>query len=317
MFSADGKQLVFASQPPRKSSRRNQRFHRRLGGVGLFGERLLAPPLQPDFLPRSFFDRPTQSVARELLGGRLIRKLAGTLLVGAIVETEAYIGERDLACHARVGKTPRTRIMYGPPGLAYVYFTYGMHWMLNLVTEAEGFPAAVLIRAIQPLEGISCMEDRRGGKPLSQLANGPAKLTQALGIAREENGLDCCPARLTAHPGPGGGGAPILGGGHAPASAWARPPSPGCPSRGALRSRETDLFRSEMAPAGFGGFPWGYPHAYMPTPHSRLDSPATAGVRYEFSGAPALPCGSFDQKRPIANEDEPPMDTNEHKLRLN
>ena len=152
----------------------------------------MAPPLQPDFLPRSLFDRPTQSVARELLGCRLVRKLAGTLLVGTIVETEAYVGERDLACHAKVGRTPRTRIMYGPPGFAYVYFTYGMHWMLNLVTEAEGFPAAVLIRAIQPLEGISCMEDRRGGKPLSQLANGPAKLTQALGIAREENGLDCC-----------------------------------------------------------------------------------------------------------------------------
>ena len=172
--------------------------------------------MQPDFLPRSFFDRPTQSVARELLGCRLIRKLAGTLLVGAIVETEAYIGQRDLACHAKVGKTPRTRIMYGPPGLAYVYFTYGMHWMLNLVTEAEGFPAAVLIRAIQPLEGISCMQDRRGGKPLSQLANGPAKLTQALGIAREQNGLDCCrpdsPLTLAA----GAVVPPILGGGHAP-----------------------------------------------------------------------------------------------------
>ena len=172
--------------------------------------------MQPDFLPRSFFDRPTQSVARELLGCRLIRKLAGTLLVGAIVETEAYIGERDLACHARVGRTPRTRIMYGPPGIAYVYFTYGMHWMLNLVTESEGFPAAVLIRAIQPLEGISCMQGRRGGKPMSQLASGPAKLTQALGIAREENGLDCCRPDSPLTLDPWGGGAPILGGGHAP-----------------------------------------------------------------------------------------------------
>ncbi len=150
------------------------------------------PPRQHDFLPRSFFHRPTQTVARELLGCRLIRRLGGTLLAGAIVETEAYIGERDLACHARAGRTPRTEIMYGPPGFAYVYFTYGMHWMLNLVTEAEGFPAAVLIRAIEPLEGIARMQDRRGGKALSQLANGPAKLTRALGIAREENGLDCC-----------------------------------------------------------------------------------------------------------------------------
>ena len=172
--------------------------------------------MQPDFLPRSFFDRPTQSVARELLGCRLIRKLAGTLLVGTIVETEAYVGERDLACHAKVGRTPRTRIMYGPPGFAYVYFTYGMHWMLNLVTEAEGFPAAVLIRAIQPLEGISCMEDRRSGKPLSQLANGPAKLTQALGIAREENGLDCCRPDSPLTLAPGAVAPPSLGGGHAP-----------------------------------------------------------------------------------------------------
>lgn len=152
----------------------------------------MAPSPQADFLPRSFFDRPTRTVARELLGCRLVRKLGGTLLAGAIVETEAYIGERDLACHAKAGRTPRTEIMYGPPGFAYVYFTYGMHWMLNLVTEADGFPAAVLIRAIQPLEGIGRMQDRRGGKPLSQLANGPAKLTQALGIAREENGMDCC-----------------------------------------------------------------------------------------------------------------------------
>ncbi len=152
----------------------------------------MPPPRQHDLLPRSFFDRPTQTVARELLGCRLIRRLGGTLLAGAIVETEAYIGERDLACHARAGRTRRTEIMYGPPGFAYVYFTYGMHWMLNLVTEADGFPAAVLIRAFEPLEGIARMQERRGGKPLSQLASGPAKLTRALGIARGENGLDCC-----------------------------------------------------------------------------------------------------------------------------
>ena len=152
----------------------------------------MPPSPQADFLPRSFFDRATRTVARELLGCRLVRKLGGTLLAGAIVETEAYIGERDLACHAKAGRTPRTEIMYGPPGFAYVYFTYGMHWMLNLVTEEDGFPAAVLIRALEPLQGIARMQELRGGKPLSQLASGPAKLTQALEIAREENGLDCC-----------------------------------------------------------------------------------------------------------------------------
>ena len=152
----------------------------------------MAPSPQADFLPRSFFNRPTRTVARELLGCRLVRKLDDTLLAGAIVETEAYIGESDLACHARAGRTPRTQVMYGPPGFAYVYFTYGMHWMLNLVTEAEGFPAAVLIRALEPLEGIARMQELRGGKTLSQLASGPAKLTRALGIAREENGMDCC-----------------------------------------------------------------------------------------------------------------------------
>ena len=191
-------------------------------------------PCNPISCPDPSSTAPPNRSHASCVGCRLIRKLEGTLLVGAIVETEAYIGERDLACHARVGKTPRTRIMYGPPGLAYVYFTYGMHWMLNLVTEAEGFPAAVLIRAIQPLEGISCMEDRRGGKPLSQLANGPAKLTQALGIAREQNGLDCCriDSPLTLAP-------RAMWCRHPrwwprPASAWARLPSPGCPSPGAL-----------------------------------------------------------------------------------
>lgn len=152
----------------------------------------MAYPTQHNPLPRSFFNRPTQTVARELLGCHLIRKLSGTRLVGAVVETEAYIGERDLACHAKAGRTPRTEIMYGPPGFAYVYFTYGIHWMLNLVTEEDGFPAAVLIRAIQPLQGIGYMQDRRGRKSLSQLASGPAKLTQSLGITRKENGLDCC-----------------------------------------------------------------------------------------------------------------------------
>jgi DNA-3-methyladenine glycosylase len=102
-------------------------------------------------LPKSFYDRPTLTVARELIGARLIRILDGVKLVGIISETEAYISQKDLACHAKAGLTARTAVMFGNPGHAYVYFTYGNHWMLNVVTEREGFPAAVLIRAIQPI----------------------------------------------------------------------------------------------------------------------------------------------------------------------
>src|SRR5688572_13882499 len=105
-------------------------------------------------LPAAFYARPTLTVARELLGARLVRILDGVRLEGLISETEAYVGETDLGCHAKAGRTRRTQVMYGPPGRAYVYFTYGHHWMLNAVTEAEGFPAAVLIRAIQPLQGV-------------------------------------------------------------------------------------------------------------------------------------------------------------------
>lgn len=137
-------------------------------------------------LPRSFYDRPTLKVARELIGARLVCVLRGRRLVGIISETEAYIGEKDLACHAKAGRTPRTAVMYGPPGHAYVYFTYGNHWMLNVVTEREGFPAAVLIRAIHPIEGQAVMSRRRGGRDTF----GPGKLTQAMGITGSENGLD-------------------------------------------------------------------------------------------------------------------------------
>jgi DNA-3-methyladenine glycosylase len=135
---------------------------------------------------RSFYDRSTLTVARELIGARLIRILDGVKLVGLIVETEAYIGETDLACHAKEGLTPRTAPMYGKPGHAYVYFTYGNHWMLNAVTEREGFPAAVLIRAIQPIEGVDVMMKRRQGRDTF----GPGKLTQALGITKSENRVD-------------------------------------------------------------------------------------------------------------------------------
>jgi len=137
-------------------------------------------------LPPNFYNRSTLTVARELIGARLVRILNGRKLVGLITETEAYIGERDLACHARAGCTPRTQVMYGPPGHAYVYFTYGNHWMLNVVTEVEGFPAAVLIRAIQPVEGTEIMSKRRHGRDTF----GPGKLTQAMGITKSENGVD-------------------------------------------------------------------------------------------------------------------------------
>jgi DNA-3-methyladenine glycosylase len=137
-------------------------------------------------LPRHFYERATLRVARELIGARLVRVLEGRRLVGFITETEAYIGERDLGCHARAGRTPRTEVMYGPAGHAYVYFTYGNHWMLNVVTEREGFPAAVLIRAIQAADGQEAMTKRRRGRDTF----GPGKLTQAMGIARSENGVD-------------------------------------------------------------------------------------------------------------------------------
>jgi DNA-3-methyladenine glycosylase len=135
-----------------------------------------------------FYAQPTLSVARQLLGARLVRILDGKRLSGIIIETEAYIGEEDLGCHARSGQTPRNAVMYGPPGHAYVYFTYGMHWCLNAVTEREGFPAAVLLRAIQPVEGLEMISNRRQGRDTF----GPAKLTQALGIEGAQNGLDLC-----------------------------------------------------------------------------------------------------------------------------
>ena len=137
-------------------------------------------------LSRSFYNRSTLTVARELIGTRLVRILEGQKLVGLITETEAYISQKDLACHAKAGLTPRTAVMFGKPGHAYVYFTYGNHWMLNVVTEREGFPAAVLIRAIQPIEGVDIMLEKRSGRDTF----GPGKLCQALGITKSENGVD-------------------------------------------------------------------------------------------------------------------------------
>lgn len=143
-------------------------------------------------LERQFFNRPTIQVARELLGTRLVRVEGGERTAGIIVETEAYIGEEDLGCHASAGYTPRTRVLYGPPGHAYVYFTYGMYWMLNFVAEREGFPAAVLIRGIVPIEGIERIAARRQGRPREQWTDGPGKICIALAINRAQNDTDLC-----------------------------------------------------------------------------------------------------------------------------
>src|SRR5215831_19694317 len=112
-------------------------------------------------LSRDFYDRPTLNVARDLVGKVLVHNRRGVRTAGIIVEVEAYIGESDPACHAAPGPTKRNAPLYGRPGHAYVYFNYGMHWMVNAVTEAEGAPAAVLLRALEPLEGIPAMLRRR------------------------------------------------------------------------------------------------------------------------------------------------------------
>lgn len=129
-------------------------------------------------LPRSFYDRDTIDVARDLLGKHLVHRVDGVERVGRIVETEAYLGPHDLAAHSAKGLTPRTRVMFGAPGHAYVYFVYGMHWCMNVVTQAEGTASAVLLRALEPVRNI---EGR---------TNGPALLCRAMGIDGRLNGHD-------------------------------------------------------------------------------------------------------------------------------
>jgi DNA-3-methyladenine glycosylase len=144
-------------------------------------------------LPRDFYQRPALEVARDLLGCPLVRFQSGQRLVGIITETEAYQGEDDLGSHASAGKTPRTAVMYGPPGYAYVYFTYGMHWLLNAVTGVEGSPGAVLIRAIRPIEGQDLIAENRPYRAnKSGWTDGPAKLTQALAVDGAFNRADLC-----------------------------------------------------------------------------------------------------------------------------
>jgi DNA-3-methyladenine glycosylase len=147
-------------------------------------------------LGRGFFNRPTKEVAKELLGKYLIREIGKSHLIGKIVEVEAYIGEEDLACHAAHGKTKRNRIMWEIGGKVYVYLNYGIHFMLNVVTEDKGKPAAVLIRAVEPIEGVPEMGlNRFGRKELTvreklNLTSGPGKLTRALLIDQKLYGED-------------------------------------------------------------------------------------------------------------------------------
>lgn len=139
-------------------------------------------------LARAFYEQNTTDVAKQLLGKYLVRRHAEGDTIGRIVETEAYVGPHDLACHASKGRTARTEVMFGPAGHAYVYFIYGFYNMLNLVTEANDYPAAVLIRAVEPVQGIELMKERRKSSVLRNLASGPGKLCQAFAVDRTLNG---------------------------------------------------------------------------------------------------------------------------------
>jgi DNA-3-methyladenine glycosylase len=152
---------------------------------------------------RAFYLRPTLHVARDLPGKLLLRRIGRTLLAGRIVEVEAYLGERDPASHAYRGMTPRNEVMFREGGHLYVYFTYGMHFCCNVVTERKGVGRAVLLRAVEPLGGLALMAQNRGRTPgsgknrngrhgLTELCSGPGKLCQAFGIGRKENGTDLC-----------------------------------------------------------------------------------------------------------------------------
>lgn len=152
-------------------------------------------------LPRAFYARGTVAVARDLLGCVLHSRVRGVVTAGRIVEVEAYIGPHDPAAHGyRNRRTDRTAPMFGPPGTAYVYFIYGVHWCFNVVTERQGYPSAVLIRALEPLEGLRVMERRRGTAEVRRLCAGPGNLCRALGITGSLNGvpLDEGPLRITA-----------------------------------------------------------------------------------------------------------------------
>ena len=155
----------------------------------------------PRPFPRAFYNRPAIEVARALLGTVLVHGTSpGRITAGRIVETEAYLGLQDRAAHSWRGITPRTRVMFGEPGHAYVYLIYGIYECLNVVAEPEGSPGCVLIRALEPLEGIPRMRRRRpSARGIEDLANGPGKLTLAMGITRRHNGADLTSGPLTIH----------------------------------------------------------------------------------------------------------------------
>lgn len=158
-----------------------------------------------EVLQRSFYEHDTLAVARELLGKYLVHRTEKAVLAGRIVETEAYIGPHDKAAHSYNNRrTERNEVMYGPPGFAYVYFIYGMHYCMNVVTGDENRPEAVLIRALEPVEGLDAMSRNRFGREYDKLdkrsilnlTNGPGKLCKALGINKSNNGDDLCQSAL-------------------------------------------------------------------------------------------------------------------------
>lgn len=147
-------------------------------------------------LPRKFYARPTLHVARDLLGKELVWRGAGGPMGGVIVEVEAYLGAHDPASHAYRGETKRNRTMFGDPGHVYVYFTYGMHHCMNVVTEDRGTPHAILLRALAPSTGLERWRAARPDLPLSKIASGPGRLCRALGIDRSHDGLDLVRSEL-------------------------------------------------------------------------------------------------------------------------
>lgn len=152
---------------------------------------------------QGFYEQPATNVARQLLGAILVHHSPQGTTVGQIVETEAYGGPDDKACHAWKGMTPRTQVMFGPGGYAYVYLIYGMYYCFNVVTGSVGDGQAVLIRAVRPLDGLGVMSERRKTDKVGNLCSGPGKLCQAFGIAKEHNGLTLTGPSLYLSPGEG------------------------------------------------------------------------------------------------------------------
>ncbi len=172
----------------------------RIGSVSLKPSEWWAGTPSPEALDEDFFGRPAQEVAPDLLGTRLVSAVDGRRAEGVIVEVEAYLGRSDPASHAaaRIGRTRRNATMFGPPGLAYVYLSYGIHWCLNVVVGGEDDPCAVLIRAVDPVDGLDVMSDRRGRS--RDLGSGPGRVGQALGVTGALDGHDLStpPLRLLA-----------------------------------------------------------------------------------------------------------------------